>query len=129
MKIQLSSIMVDDQEKALKFYTGVLGFVKKTDIKNGDYRWLTVVSPEGVEGMEFFLESTAFSPSKVYQKALFDAGIPVTIFFSTDIQAEYSRLLDLGVKFRNEPQNMGPNTTTFFEDTCGNLINLSQLNF
>lgn len=127
MRINLTSVMVDDQEKALKFYTEKLGFVKKTDISNGGYRWLTVTSPEGTEGVELVLEPIGFPPAREYQKALYSASIPITIFFSNDIHAEYKRLKALGVNFRGEPQNMGPNTTVFFEDTCGNLINLSQL--
>ncbi len=126
MRIYLSSILVDNQEKALDFYTRVLGFKKKTDISMGEYRWLTVSSPEGVEGMELVLEPMGFEPARVYQKALFEAGIPLTAFFTRDIDAEYRRLLALGVVFRGEPQTAGPVRTTLFEDTCGNLINLAQ---
>jgi predicted enzyme related to lactoylglutathione lyase len=124
MRINLSSIMVDDQEKALKFYTEKLGFVKKTDMAIGEYRWLTVTSPEGADGVELVLEPMGFPPARDYQKALYAAGIPITAFLSSDIQAEYKHLIALGVVFRSEPQTMGSVTSTLFEDTCGNLINL-----
>ena len=126
MRVNLSSILVDDQEKALKFYTEVLGFTKKEDIPVGEYRWLTVISPEGPAGIELVLEPLGFPPARDYQTALYNAGIPLTAFFSADIHAEYKRLLALGVKFRGEPQAMGPITSVLFEDTCGNLINLVQ---
>jgi hypothetical protein len=92
----------------------------------GEFRWLTVTSPEGLSGVELVLEPMAFPPARVYQKALFDAGIPATAFISKDIAAEYQRLKVLGVKFRGEPTSMGPVTVVCFEDTCGNLINLVQ---
>jgi len=126
MRINFSSVMVDDQEKALKFYTEVLGFVKKADITMGEFRWLTVISPEGPEGIELVLDPMGFPPARSYQKALFDAGMPHTVFFTNDIQNEYKRLSELGVKFRGEPNNMGSVTAVLFEDTCGNLINLAQ---
>ena len=126
MRVSLSSILVDDQEKALKFYTEKLGFVKKTDMPVGDFRWLTVVSPNGPEGIELVLEPMAFQPARVYQKALFEAGIPLTAFISDDIQGEYDLLKQRGVSFRSEPQKMGTITSVLFEDTCGNLINLVQ---
>ncbi len=126
MRINLSSILVDDQEKALKFYTEKLGFVKKNDLPVGDFRWLTVVSQEGPDEIELVLEPIAFPPSKEYQKALFDAGIPLTALISTDIQAEYALLKARGVNFRSAPQSMGSFTSVLFEDTCGNLINLVQ---
>ena len=126
MRISLSSILVDNQDKALEFYTNTLGFKKMADIPMGDYRWLTVVSPEGVEGAEVVLEPIAFPPAQTYQKALFDAGIPQTAFLTDDIQTEYQRLKDKGVVFRSEPVAMGPIITVLFEDTCGNLINLVQ---
>jgi catechol 2,3-dioxygenase-like lactoylglutathione lyase family enzyme len=126
MRVNLSSILVDDQEKALKFYTDVLGFVLKASIPIGEYRWLTVTSPDGPEGIELVLEPLGFPPARDYQKALYSAGIPLTAFITDDIQAEYKRLLALGVKFRGEPQAMGPITSVLFEDTCGNLINLVQ---
>ena len=126
MKIILTSVMVDDQEKALNFYTDKLGFQKKEDISMGQYRWLTVTSPEGAADMELLLEPMAFPPAKVFQKALYDAGIPATAFFSGDIHAEYERLKNLGVVFRGEPTNMGPVIAVAFEDTCGNLLHLVQ---
>jgi catechol 2,3-dioxygenase-like lactoylglutathione lyase family enzyme len=128
MQIRLTSIMVADQERALHFYTSVVGFEKKADIPMGSFRWLTVVSPEGAEGVELVLEPMGIPAAQVYQKALFDAGIPATAFITTDIQAEYRRLLARGVLFRGEPAQMGPITTVVFEDTCGNLINLVQQN-
>jgi len=126
MQITLASIFVEDQDHALKFYTEVLGFEKKHDIPMGEFRWLTVTSPEGISGVELVLEPMAFPPARVYQKALFDAGIPATAFMSFDINAEYQRLKAKGVNFRGEPTAMGPVTIVLFEDTCGNLINLAQ---
>jgi catechol 2,3-dioxygenase-like lactoylglutathione lyase family enzyme len=126
MRIGLSSVMVDDQEKAVKFYTELLGFVKRADIPMGEYRWLTVASPDGPEGIELVLEPTAFPPAKTFQKALFDAGIPATAFFTDDMAAEFALLAGRGVTFRGEPVNMGSITSVLFEDTCGNLINLVQ---
>jgi catechol 2,3-dioxygenase-like lactoylglutathione lyase family enzyme len=126
MQIKLASVMVDDQDKALRFYTDKLGFVKKEDIAMGPFRWLTVSSPDGVEGMELVLEPMGFAPAKDFQKALFGAGIPATAFMTKDIQAEFRRLTELGVVFRGEPKVMGPITAVTFEDTCGNLINLVQ---
>jgi predicted enzyme related to lactoylglutathione lyase len=126
MRINLSSIMVDDQEKALKFYTEKLGFIKKTDLPVGEYRWLTVTSPDGPEGIELVLEPMGFLPAREYQKALYGAGIPITAFLSNDIHEEYELLKSRGVKFRSEPQSMGAITSVLFEDTCGNLINLVQ---
>jgi catechol 2,3-dioxygenase-like lactoylglutathione lyase family enzyme len=127
MKLKLTSIMVSDQNKALKFYTEVLGFVKMADIDMGGYRWLTVVSPEERGGTELVLEPMAFEPAKVYQQALFDAGIPGNAFHVDDIETEYQRLLALGVVFKNKPTNMGPVTLAMFDDTCGNYIQLAQV--
>ncbi len=126
MQITLASVMVDDQDRALRFYTSVLGFEKKNDIPMGEFRWLTVSSPEGVAGVELVLEPMAFPPAREFQRALFAAGIPATAFISKDIAAEYQRLKNLGVQFRGEPKSMGPVTVVLFEDTCGNLINLVQ---
>ena len=126
MQITLASIFVEDQDRALRFYTEILGFEKKHDIPMGEFRWLTVTSPEGISGVELVLEPMAFPPARVYQKALFDAGIPATAFMSSDINAEYQRLKAKGVNFRGEPTAMGPVTIVLFEDTCGNLINLAQ---
>jgi len=126
MQIKLASVMIENQDQALRFYTSILGFIKKTDIPMGQFRWLTVASRESVEGVELVLEPMGFPPAQLYQKALFDAGIPATAFFTKDIHAEYLRLKDLGVTFRGEPKSMGPITAVLFEDTCGNLINLVQ---
>jgi catechol 2,3-dioxygenase-like lactoylglutathione lyase family enzyme len=126
MQLKFLSVFVKDQEAALKFYTEKLGFVKMADIPMGEYRWLTVVSTDGIEGVELVLEPMAFAPAQVFQKALFDAGVPATAMISGDIQAEVQRLKALGVVFRGEPQDMGMVTTVLFEDGCGNLINLVQ---
>lgn len=126
MKIEVTSVLVDDQEKALNFYTQTLGFVKKVDVPAGEARWLTVVSPEAPDGVELLLEPTAFGPAKTYQEVLFDAGIPFTAFFVSDLQKEYERLAKLGVAFKTKPTVMGPVSIAVFEDTCGNLIQLVQ---
>jgi len=126
MQIKIASILVDDQDKALRFYTEVLGFAKKVDMTMGTLRWLTVTAPEGAEGVELVLEPMGFPPAQTYQKARFDAGIPATAFITQDMAAEYERLKALGVQFRGEPKNLGPVTTVVFEDGCGNLINLVQ---
>lgn len=126
MQIRLASIMVEDQDKALAFYTEKLGFEKSKDIPMGAFRWLTISSPEGLTGMELVLEPMGLPASRVYQKALYEAGVPSTAMFSSDINAEYARLVAKGVKFRGEPANMGPITAVLFEDDCGNLINLVQ---
>ena len=126
MRLKFVSINVDDQSKALDFYTNVLGFTKMADFTNGDYRWLTVVSPDGIEGVELVLESLAFPPAKVYQKARFEAGMPAAAIITKDIKADYDRLTKMGVKFRGEPRNNGPTTSAVFEDTCSNLIHLVQ---
>ena len=127
MKIRLTSVMVDDQDKALKFYTDVLGFVKKTEIPIGEHKWLTVVSKEEQDGVELLLEPMGFAPAKVYQKALKDAGIPLTAFHVDDVQKEYDRLKKLGVKFSMPPTKMGPATLVVLDDTCGNNIQLVQV--
>ncbi len=125
MKIVVTSVMVDSQDKALDFYTNKLGFIKKNDIPMGEYRWLTLVSPEGGD-VELLLEPMAFAPAKLYQKALFDAGIPCTFFGVEDIEKEYQRLEALGVAFKTKPTNMGPVTIAVFEDTCGNFVQIVQ---
>ena len=127
MKIKVTSLMVDDQEKALKFYTEKLGFVKKTDIPLGEHKWLTVVSAEEPDGIELLLEPMGFAPAKVFQKALKDAGIPLTMFNVSDIQHEYERLEKSGVKFSMKPTQMGPATIAVLDDTCGNNIQLVQV--
>ena len=118
--------MVKDQDTALRFYTSVLGFKRMADIPMGQFRWLTVTSPDGIDGVELVLEAMSFPPAQAYQKARFDAGIPAIAFTTKDIHAEYNRLKTLGVIFRGEPKNMGIITAVLFEDTCGNLINLVQ---
>jgi catechol 2,3-dioxygenase-like lactoylglutathione lyase family enzyme len=126
MKITLTSVMVDDQAKALKFYTEVLGFVKKTDLPMGEARWLTVVSPEGSADIELLLEPNSHPAAKPFQQALFNDGIPATSFASADVQKEYERLTALGVVFRTKPMQAGPVTIAVFDDTCGNLIQFHQ---
>ena len=126
MKIRLASVLVDDQEKAVKFYTEVLGFVKKNDIPMGEARWLTVVSPEGPDDIELLLEPNAHSAAKTFQQAIFKDGIPLTAFAVDDIQKEYERMNDLGVVFNRPPTKAGPVTIAVFDDTCGNLIQLYQ---
>lgn len=126
MKIKLSSVLVNDQEKALKFYTEILGFIKKVDVPVGQAKWLTVVSPEGPGDVELLLEPNDNPAAKTFQKAIFDQGIPLTAFAVADTQQEYERLVALGVKFRTKPTQAGPTTIAVFEDTCGNLIQIYQ---
>ncbi len=126
MKIKLSSVFVDDQNKALKFYTEVLGFVKKTEIPFGESRWLTVVSPEGPPDVELVLEPNSNPAAKTYQSAIFEQGVPATAFAVDDISAEHTRLESLGVRFTMSPTPMGPVTIAVFDDTCGNLIQIYQ---
>jgi RimJ/RimL family protein N-acetyltransferase/predicted enzyme related to lactoylglutathione lyase len=126
MQIKFVSILVRDQESALRFYTEVLGFEKMADIPMGEYRWLTVTSPDGIAGVELVLEPTAFPPARTFQQALFDAGIAATALTTNDIKTEVERLKERGVRFRSEPQEMGLITAALFEDTCGNLIQLVQ---
>lgn len=126
MQITLSSNFVDDQERAPRFYTDQAGFEKKHDIPLGQFRWLTPTSPEGAVGVELLLEPMQFPPARVYQKALYEAGIPATAFMSADVNAEYLRLQAKGVRFRGAPKPMGAITAVLFEDGCGNLINLVQ---
>jgi len=127
MKIAVTSVMVDNQDKALKFYTDVLGFVKKRDIPLGEARWLTVVSKEEQDGVELLLELISFAPAKTYQKELFKAGIPFTAFNVADIDKEYQRLIDLEVSFSMKPTQMGPTKLAVFNDTCGNNIQIFQV--
>jgi catechol 2,3-dioxygenase-like lactoylglutathione lyase family enzyme len=126
MQIRLASVMVEDQDRAINFYTNILGFVKSKDIPMGTFRWLTVTAPEGADGVELVLEPLGFPPARTFQQALYDAGVPATAFMTHDIAAEYGRLKDLGVNFRSEPRSFGPILSALFEDTCGNLINLVQ---
>ncbi|MFI6124438.1 VOC family protein [Streptomyces sp. NPDC051064] len=124
MKIHLSSVFVDDQEKALRFYTDVLGFVKKADVPLGADRWLTVVSPEAPDGTELLLEPDGHPAAKPYKDALVKDGIPATSFAVDDVRAEFDRLRGLGVRFTQDPLEMGPVTTAVLDDTCGNLIQI-----
>ncbi len=124
MRIKLTSILVDDQDKALKFYTSVLGFVTKHDIPVGEYRWITVVSPEGPFDLELALEPNANPVGKTFQEGLFKQGIPATAFEVENIEQEYQRLRKLGVVFSREPSRQGPVTVAVCADTCGNLIQL-----
>lgn len=127
MKIQVTSVMVDDQQKALAFYTEKLGFKKMADIPMGpSYRWLTVVSPEGIPGVELSLDPMSHEASRVYQKAMYDAGMPINAFVTADVDAEAQALRERGVVVRGEPVNMGPIKAVMFEDGCGNLIHLVQ---
>ncbi|POX36078.1 bleomycin resistance protein [Streptomyces sp. Ru73] len=126
MRINLSSVFVDDQDKALRFYTDVLGFVKKEEIPMGPYRWLTVVSPEDPDGTELVLEPDAHPAVKPYQTALVADGIPATSFAVDDVHAEFARMRALGVRFTQEPADMGPVITAVLDDTCGNLIQIAQ---
>lgn len=124
MRIHLTSVLVDDQEKALRFYTGALGFRPKEDVPLGEYRWLTVVSPEEPDGPELLLEPDAHPAAKPFTQALSRDGIPAASFAVADVQAEYGRLSGLGVRFSQEPTEAGPVVTAVLDDTCGNLIQL-----
>lgn len=127
MRIKLTSVFVDDQDKALAFYTEMLGFVKKQDLPLGQFKWLTVVSPEETDGVELLLEPNDNPASRAFQEAISQQGIPAAMFFVDDIQQEYERLTGLGVVFRTPPtQTPGP-TIAVFDDTCGNLIQIAQL--
>ena len=130
MKIKLTSVSIDDYDKALKFYTEVMGFVKKHDIPLGDgARWITVVSPEEPNGTELLLEPNANYPAmKALKESLVKDGMPFTAVLVSDVQQEYERMRELGVEFTMEPTNMGMTTAAVFDDTCGNLIQIYQLN-
>jgi catechol 2,3-dioxygenase-like lactoylglutathione lyase family enzyme len=125
MRINLTSVLVDDQAKALAFYTDVLGFTKKTDVPMGEHSWLTVVSPDDPDGVELVLEPDSHPAVGPFKDALVADGIPFTSFAVTDVQAEYDRLTALGVTFTQPPTAMGPVTTAVFDDTCGNLIQIA----
>jgi len=127
MKIKLNSIFVEDQDKALKFYSEVLGFVKKSEIPGGKCKWLTVVSPEEPDGTELVFEPNENPAAKTFQTALFEQGIPLTAFAVEDIQKEFERLKKVGVVFTTAPTKMGSVTQAVFDDPCGNLIQLFQL--
>lgn len=126
MNIVVTSVLVDDQEKALRFYTEKLGFVKKTDVPMGAHRWLTVVSPEARDGVELLLEPDGHPAARPFKNALVADGIPFTSFGVADVKAEYDRLARAGVRFTQPPVAMGPVTTAVLDDTCGNLIQLAQ---
>jgi predicted enzyme related to lactoylglutathione lyase len=125
-RIIVTSVLVDDQDKALRFYTDVLGFVKKQDLPVGKFRWLTVVSPESPDGVELLLEPNDNPAALTFQKAIFDQGIPLAMFGVDDLEREYGRLRKLGVAFRTPPTPMGQVGIAVLEDTCGNLIQLTQ---
>jgi catechol 2,3-dioxygenase-like lactoylglutathione lyase family enzyme len=127
MKIVTTSVLVDDQAKALAFYTDVLGFVKKTDMPADGHRWLTVVSPDSPDGVELLLEPDGHPAAKPFKEALVADGIPYTSFAVDDVQAEFDRLSGLGVTFVQPPTEMGPVTTAVFDDTCGNLIQIAAM--
>jgi catechol 2,3-dioxygenase-like lactoylglutathione lyase family enzyme len=127
VRINLSSVLVDDQEKALRFYTDVLGFVQKTDVPVGEHRWLTVVSPEEPDGVELVLEPDEHPAVRPFKEALVADGIPFTSFAVADVHAEFARLKGLGVTFTQEPAEMGPVTTAVLDDTCGNLIQIASM--
>jgi predicted enzyme related to lactoylglutathione lyase len=129
MRISLTSVSIDEYDKALKFYTEIMGFVKKHDIPLGEgVRWITVVSPEEPNGTELLLEPNAsYPPMKALKESLVKDGIPFTAFEVKDIQAEYERMKNLGVEFTMEPTNMGMTTAAVFDDTCGNLIQIYQM--
>jgi catechol 2,3-dioxygenase-like lactoylglutathione lyase family enzyme len=128
MKVNLASVYVDDQEKALRFYTDVLGFRKKQDIDLGEARWLTVVSPEEPDGVELLLEPDSHPAARPFKQALVDDGIPFTSFAVDDVESETERLRGHGVTFTQEPTELGPVTTAVFDDTCGNLIQIAAMN-
>jgi catechol 2,3-dioxygenase-like lactoylglutathione lyase family enzyme len=127
MIINVASVFVDNQEKALAFYTDTLGFIKKTDVPAGEFRWLTVVSPELPEGVELLLEPDSHPAAKAFKKALVADGIPMTSFAVTDVSVEYEKLKAKGVHFTQEPAQMGPVLMAVFDDTCGNLIQIASM--
>jgi catechol 2,3-dioxygenase-like lactoylglutathione lyase family enzyme len=131
MQIKLTSVFVDDQDKALKFYTGVLGFMKKLEFPAGKFKWLTVVSPEEPEGTQLVLEpNNAYNPAaKSYQQEIFRQGIPAANFFVGDVQKEYARLKEHGVTFTREPTKTTGSTIAILDDTCGNLIQITHLDW
>jgi catechol 2,3-dioxygenase-like lactoylglutathione lyase family enzyme len=127
LTINITSVFVDDQAKALAFYTDVLGFVKKTDVPAGGARWLTVVSPAAPDGVELLLEPDGHPAARPFKEALVADGIPFTQFAVEDVQAEFERLSAAGVRFVQEPTDLGPVVTAVFDDTCGNLIQIAAL--
>ncbi len=129
MKIKLTSIYVDDQEQALRFYTDILGFVKKADFSQGSFRWLTVASPEEADGTELQLALNDNPAAKTYQQALFQQGQPAAIFYTDDVQADYERIEAGGAEFTMPPTKVTGSTIAMLNDTCGNLIQLTQLSW
>ena len=127
MRITVTSVFVDDQEKALDFYTDKLGFVKKTDVPTGAHRWLTVVSPDAPDGVELLLEPNDHPAAQAYQEAIVADGLPTTSFAVDDVNAEFDRLTAKGVTFVQPPTEMGPVTTAVLDDTCGNLIQIASM--
>jgi catechol 2,3-dioxygenase-like lactoylglutathione lyase family enzyme len=125
MRINITSVYVDDQERALRFYTDVLGFAKKKELPMGEHRWLTVVSPDEPDGTELVLEPAGHPAVGPFKQALVEDGIPFTSFAVADVRAEHARLRSLGVRFTQEPTEMGPVTLAVFDDTCGNLIQIA----
>jgi catechol 2,3-dioxygenase-like lactoylglutathione lyase family enzyme len=126
MRINVCSVLVDDQDKALRFYTETLGFMKKTEVPLGEARWLTVVSPDDPDGVELVLEPDDHPAAKSFKAALVEDGIPFTSFAVDDVRREFERLSGLGVRFTQEPADMGPVTTAVLDDTCGNLIQIAR---
>ncbi|KMV30367.1 glyoxalase [Photobacterium swingsii] len=126
IKICVTSVPVENQDKALNFYTNILGFIKKTEVPLGEHKWLTVVSPQEQAGVELLLEPMAFEPARLYQNALKEAGIPWTSFAVDDIKKEYERLTKLGVQFSIAPREAGTVMIAVLDDTCGNYIQLMQ---
>ena len=129
MKIKLTSIYVDDQEKALRFYTEVLGFVKKADVTQGPFRWLTVASPDEPDGTELQLALNDNPAAKTYQQAMFQQGQPAVMFYTDDVQADYERIKARGAEFTMAPTEVTGSTIAMLNDTCGNLIQLTQLSW
>jgi catechol 2,3-dioxygenase-like lactoylglutathione lyase family enzyme len=127
VRINLASVLVDDQQKALRFYTDVLGFVKKTEVPLGEHSWLTVVSPDDPDGVELVLEPDEHPAARPFKDALVADGIPFTSFAVDDVHTEYERLTGLGVTFTQQPTVMGPVTTAVLDDTCGNLIQIAAM--
>jgi predicted enzyme related to lactoylglutathione lyase len=127
MQIKLISVYVDDQEKALRFYTDVLGFVKKADFSQGPYRWLTVASPEHADGTELQLALNGNPAAKAYQQAMFQQGQPAAMFFTDDVQADYERMKTRGAEFTRPPTDVTGSKIAMLNDTCGNLIQVTQL--
>ena len=127
MKLKVMTVYVDDQDKALHFYTEVLGFTKKTDFSNGPYRWLTVASPEDPEGTELHLASNHNPAAKTYQQAMFQQGQPAVMFFTDNVQADYERMKARGAEFTIPPTDVTASSIAMLKDTCGNLVQVTQL--